>query len=325
MFRPLLLSLLGALALVAADAPPQKSALDKPTLEAYVRHLYLIRPELTVQVLDPKPSELLPGYLDVRVRISQGKASQDLPLLVSKDGKKILQGNIYDVNNNPFKPELDKIKTQFQPSLGTAGAPVVLVVFSDLQCPHCKEEASMLRQNLIAAYPKEVRLYFNDFPIESLHPWARSAALAGRCVFKQKPEEFWGYHDYIFGHQETISLDTLKNNVMEWAKTAKDIDAMQLGQCMDTKATDAEVEAEIAEARSLDINGTPTMFINGRRIPNAIDWPSLKIIVDSEIEYQKTAKNAGDDCGCEVKLPMPGLATPATPSGPAVLPITKKK
>jgi protein-disulfide isomerase len=321
MFRPLLLSLLGALALAAADAPPQKSALDKPTLEAYVRHLYLLRPELTVQVLEPKPSELLPGYLDVRVRISQGNASQELALMVSKDGKKILQGSVYDVNNNPFKPELDKLKTQFQPAQGTAGAPVVLVVFSDLQCPHCKEEANMLRQNLITAYPKEVRLYFKDFPLETLHPWARAAAIAGRCVFKQKPDEFWGYHDYIFSHQETISPDTLKNNVMEWAKGVKDIDALQLGQCMETKATDAEVEAEIAEARSLEISGTPTMFINGRRIPNAIDWPSLKVIIESEIEYQKTAKNAGDDCGCEVKLPVPGLPAPGAP---AISPVKKK-
>jgi len=320
MFRPFLLSLLGAFLLLAADAPPQKSALDKPTLEAYVRHLYVLRPELTVKVLDPKPSELLPGFLEVRVRISQGNASQDLALLVSKDGKRILQGNVYDVNNNPFKPELEKLKTQFQPALGTAGAPVVLVVFSDLQCPHCKEEANMLRQNLIAAYPKEVRLYFKDYPIESLHPWARPAAIAGRCVFKQQPDDFWGFHDYVFGHQETISLDTLKNNVMEWAKGVKDLDALQLGQCMDTKATDAEVEAEIAEARTLDINGTPTLFINGRRIPNSIDWQNLKLIIDSEIEYQKTAKNAGDDCGCEVKLPVPDLA----PAAPAISPIKKK-
>ncbi|HXB73368.1 MAG TPA: thioredoxin domain-containing protein [Candidatus Acidoferrales bacterium] len=322
MFRPLLLSLLGALLLAAADAPPSKSALDKPTLEAYVRHLYLLKPEFTVQVVDPKPSAVLPGFLDVSIRVmQQEKLLGSVALMVSKDGKKILQGTVYDVNNNPFKPELDKLKTQFQPALGTAGAPVVLVVFSDLQCPHCKEEANMLRQNLIAAYPKDVRLYFKDFPLETLHPWARAAAIAGRCVFKQKPDEFWGYHDYIFGHQETISLDTLKNNVLEWAKSAKEIDAMQLGQCMDTKATDAEVEAEIAEARSLEINGTPTMFINGRRIPNAIDWPSLKVIVDSEIEYQKTAKNAGDDCGCEVKLPVPGLPTPGAP---AISPVKKK-
>src|SRR5947209_2291005 len=304
MFRSLLLSFLGVLWLAAADAPAQKSAFDKPTLEAYVRHLFLLRPELTVQVLDPNPAALLPGFSEVRVRVSQGNASQEVVLLVSKDGKKILQGNVYDVTNNPFKPELDKLKTQFQPALGTAGAPVVLVVFSDLQCPHCKEEAGMLKQNLLTAYPTQVRLYFKDFPLETLHPWAKPAAIAGRCVYKQKPDAFWGYHDYIFGHQDAITTENLKNQVMEWAKGAKEIDSLQLAQCMDTKATEAEVDAEIAQGKALDITGTPTMFINGRRIPNTIEWPNLKTIIDSEIEYQKTAKNAGDDCGCETKLDL---------------------
>lgn len=320
MFRNISLLLLGSLLLLsAADTP--KSALDKPTLEAYVRHLYLLRPELTVQVLDPKPSDMLPGFLDVKVRISQGAASQDLSLMVSKDGKKILQGAVYNVADNPFKPELDKLKTPYQPALGTAGAPVAIVVFSDLQCPHCKEEAKMLRQNLIAAYPKEVRLYFVDHPIESLHPWARAAAIAGRCVFKQKPDAFWSFHDYIFGHQESITPENLKNTVLEWAKGEKEIDVMQLGQCMDAKATNAEVEAEMAQGSSLEVTGTPTLFINGRRIPNSIDWPNLKMIIDSEIEYQKTAHNAGDDCGCEVKLPVPSLPGAGTPQ---ISPIKKK-
>jgi hypothetical protein len=95
---------------------------------------------------------------------------------------------------------------------------------------------------------------------------------------------------------------------------------MQLGQCMDTKATEAEVDTEMAEGKALDISGTPTMFINGRRIPNTIEWQGLKAIIDSEIEYQKTAKNAGDDCGCEVKLDAPGLPSQA----PAISPIKKK-
>ena len=73
------------------------------------------------------------------------------------------------------------------------------------------------------------------------------------------------------------------------------------------KTTQAEVEKEIEEARALDVTGTPTMFINGRRISQTIDWPNLKNIIDTEIEYQKTAKNAGDDCGCEVKLDIPGM------------------
>ena len=315
MFRAISLCLLSALLLGAADAP-QKSAFDKPTLEAYVRHLYLLQPQLTVTISDPKPSAL-PGFKEVRVRIAQGAQFQEVPLYVSNDGKKIVQGNFYDVASNPFKPEIDKLKTQFQPALGTAGAPVAIVVFSDLQCPVCKGEAQMLRQNLIQNYPTQVRLYFKDFPIESLHPWAKAAAMAGRCVFQQKPDGFWEYHDWVYAHQDAITPENLKAQVLGWAKDAKDVDSIKLGACIDSKATQAEVEKEIEEARALDISGTPTMFINGRRIPQTIEWPNLKIIIDSEIEYQKTAKNAGDDCGCEVKLDIPGMPQSKAPAVPA--------
>jgi protein-disulfide isomerase len=310
MFRSFLLCLLGALLLISAETP-QKSAFDKPTLEAYVRHLFLIAPQITVTPGDPQACDL-PGFKQVKVRLSQGPQFQDVTLYVSNDGKKILQGNYYDVTTNPFKPDIDKLHTQFQPNLGTAGAPVAIVVFSDLQCPHCKGEAEMLRQNLIQAFPKDVHLYFKDFPIESLHPWAKSAAIAGRCVFQQSNDAFWTYHDWVFGHQDSFTPATLNQQILDWAKGQKGIDAAKLGTCIEKKATEAEVDAEMKEARDLEVTGTPTMFINGRRISQTIDWASLKNIIDTEIAYQKVAKNAGDDCGCDVQLPVPGIAkTPA--------------
>jgi len=307
MFRAFLLTFLGALLLVSADTP-QKSAFDKPTLEAYVRHLFLISPQVAVAVGDPKPSDL-PGFKEVKIRLSQGPQFQDVTLFVSNDGNKIVQGSFFDIANNPFKPDIDKTHTQFQPNLGTAGAPVVIVVFSDLQCPHCKGEAEMLRQNLIQNYPKDVRLYFKDFPIESLHPWAKAAAMAGRCIFAQSNDAFWAYHDWIFAHQESFTPTTLNQQILDWAKDQKGLDANKLSACLEKKTSEPEVDAELKEGHDLEINGTPTMFINGRRISQTIDWPNLKSIIDMEIEYQKVAKNAGDDCGCEVKLPVPGIGT----------------
>ena len=61
-------------------------------------------------------------------------------------------------------------------------------------------------------------------------------------------------------------------------------------------------------ARALDVNSTPTLFVNGRRMVGTVQWPDLKRVIDYEIDYQKTAKNAGEDCGCSVQLPMPGVA-----------------
>jgi len=315
MSRSLLITLAAALLLAepVSAQNQKKSALDKAVLEAYVRHLFVMNSEIKVQISDPKPSQL-DGFVEVMVHASKGDASGDFDFLISKDGSKILQATVYDVNSNPFKPELDKLKTEFQPSLGTPGAPVVLVAFSDFECPHCKDEAAMLRQNLLTAYPTQVRLYAKDYPLDSIHLWARPAAIAGRCVFRQNAGSYWSYSDWIFAHQADITPQNLKDKVMEWAKGQKDIDVLQLGQCMDTKATEAEVDKNVAEGHALDINSTPTLFVNGRRIAQAIDWASLRGIIDYEIEYQKTAKNAGEDCGCELKLNTPGL--PQTPAPP---------
>lgn len=305
-------------ALSAAETP--KSAFDKPTLEAYVRHLFVLPAQLTVTVNDPKPA-LLAGFKEVRVRISQGAQSQDVVLYVSNDGKQIVQGNVYDIAKNPFKQDLDKLKTQYAPAMGTAGAPVAIVIFTDLQCPYCKGEAEMLRQNLLKTYPTQVRLYLKNFPLTGLHPWAKAAAMAGRCVYGQKEDAFWAYHDWVYAHQESLTPDNLKTQILDWAKGVKDLDAVKLGACIDNKSTEAEVDAEMQQGQDLGITGTPTMFVNGRRISQTIDWPSLKNIIDMEIEYQKTAKNAGDDCGCEQKLNVPALQV----QQPSVTPAVKKK
>ena len=327
MFGKLAILCAAAVALPAVE--PARSALNKAALEAYVRHLFVLPAQIRVTVGDARPSQTLPGFLEVQVTASNDAASQTFPFYVSKDGQKIVQGTVYDIARNPFKADLDKLRTEFQPSFGTPGAPVVLVEFSDFQCSFCKEEAAMLRQNLLSAYPKQVRLYFKDFPLTQLHPWAKAASMAGRCVFQQNPSAFWTYHDWIFEHQGEITTKdareaaetpgliavgdskitgaNLREKVLEWATKMKDLDALQLGRCMDTKATEAEVDRNMAEGRALGINSTPTLFVNGRRLVGRLDWPSLRAIIDYEIEYQKTAKNAGEDECCEVKLSLPGV------------------
>ena len=321
MWRSTLLSLVAALALAPAGSAqnaPTKNALGKAWLEIYARHLWVLGPDLDVKISDPTPSSDLPGFQEVTVHLSKGDTSQDVTLLISADGSKIIEGNVYASGANPYKKNLDKLKTQLQPSLGTPGAPVVVVEFSDMQCPHCKEEAKTIRENLIQAYPKEVRLYFKDFPLTSIHDWAKPAAMAGRCVFRQSASSFWDYHDWIFAQQDAITAANLPAKVVEWAKTRQDVDAQQLNRCIDGKATEKEVDASAAEAVALQVDGTPTLFVNGRRLPSGIDWAHLKLVIDAELEYQKIAKDAGEDCGCETKLDAPGLPPKASPIAPAL-------
>jgi protein-disulfide isomerase len=292
------------LCLAGAGLAQKKSALDKSTLEAYVRHLFVMDSAVTVQVGDPKPSDL-PGFMEVVVSASAGNAHQDFPFLVSKDGSRIVQGTFFDVSQNPFKKDLDKLKTTGAPNFGTQGAPVVIVEFSDFECPFCQKEAKVLRDNLLSTYPTQVHFYFKEFPLTTLHPWSKAAAITSRCVYGQKSDEFWKYHDWIFEHQNDIAPDNLKAKVLDWAKNEKDLDSLKLGACMDNKTTEADVDKDIAEGHALGVDSTPTLFINGRRIASAAEWPMLKAIIDYEIEYQKTAKNAGEDCGCAIKLDLP--------------------
>src|SRR5258707_11284661 len=100
MSRSLCFSTVAALllAITGSGQDAKKSALDKTTLEAYVRHLWVLDSKMIIKIADAKPSAQLPGFLDVTVEISMGNQAQRVPLMVSKDGSKILQGNIWDIN-----------------------------------------------------------------------------------------------------------------------------------------------------------------------------------------------------------------------------------
>jgi protein-disulfide isomerase len=276
-----------------------KTAFDKPTFEAYVRHLLLIDPRVKIGVDDPKPSSIA-GLKEVVIHMTFENRTQDDSFYVSADGKRVLYGKVFDIDSSPFKADIDKIHTSAAPSFGVPSAPLVLVLFSDFECPACKEEAKTIRENVAKDYPSQVRVYFKDFPLEQIHPWAKAGAIAGHCVARQNASAFWDYYDWIYEHQSEVTAENLKDKVLEFAKT-KNLDTLQLDRCMDTKAPEAEVDKSIAEGKALKIDQTPTLFINGRRIPGAAPWQNLKMLIDAELEYAKNAAN--DDKCCEVKIP----------------------
>jgi len=304
------LALVCALGLSAA--PAAKSAFDKATLEEYVRHLMVFNPVVQVHVDDPKPTRI-EGLKEVDMRVSYGQNEQVLQFYVSNDGRHfidITQGGVYDIDQNPFKGDLDKLTTAGAPGFGTPGAPLTLIVFSDFECPQCKIEAETLRSKLLAAYPTQVHLYFKDFPLESLHPWAKAAAATGRCVLQQGQDHFWNYHDWIYANQGDIKPDNFRAKIDEFAKNEK-LDEMRFGHCMDDpNGAAAEVDKEIAEGKSLNITGTPTLFLNGRKLMGAYPWDNLKAVIDADLDYYKahasttTAASADEKC-CEITIPSP--------------------
>ena len=305
MKQPVLLVISFACLLTAQVKPkptaaPAPGYLNKETLSAWVRHFRLYPQQVNLEVSDPKASDVA-GMLEMTVRASMGAAAEQTRYYVTRDGKKIIDGKSYDAAENPFKRELDKLKTDGAPGMGTAGAPVVIVVFSDFQCGFCKKEAEAIRAELLKAFPTQVRLYFKDYPLESIHPWAKIAAIGGRCVFRQDPAKFWDYHDAMFADQEKITAESVKAKIKEIGK-AKQLDEAKLEACLADKTATDEVAKSAGEAQELGVQSTPTLFINGRSIPGSVPWPNLKQIIDLEVGYQAVTHNAGEAC-CTLAVP----------------------
>ncbi len=286
---------------VKKSAAGEKPGLNKQHLEAYIRHLYGWLPEIKVEIGNFTASPI-PGLLQTVVHASYQAATEERTFYITADGKNILDGNVYAADDTPFRANLKKLTTALQPSFGAPGAPVVVVAFSDYQCPYCREEAKALRDNMTKTFPTQVRVYFKDYPLP-IHDWAKISSIAGRCIFRQNPVAFWDYHDWIFDKQSEITAANFNEKLSGFIK-GKEIDPMQLARCVEKRETEAEVDKSMAEGKSLGVNSTPTMFVNGRKLGNT-PWPQLKRIIDLEIDYQKTAKNAGEPECCEVRLPSP--------------------
>ncbi len=285
-----------------AGPQPPSNALDKQDLEFYVRHLYVYGPQINIVVDDPKPSDV-PGLKEIQVTASFQLASKKHSFLVSEDGKHLVEGAVYQIDKNPFHKANETIDTFAAPGFGKEGASVVLVAYSDFQCPYCAEEAKLLRGQLNALYASKVRVYFREFPLE-MHNWARDAAVAGRCVFINEPEVFWDFHDWVFENQKTITPENLSGKIKLFLADTT-VDAAKFEACFSSRQTEKDIEKSLAEGQSLGVTSTPTLFVNGRKLPGSTKWDSLKAILDYELEYQKVTENAGDDCGCTVELPFP--------------------
>ena len=315
MVRLTLLTLVFSVALAAqlspldapkpADGPavaPPSNALNKSDLEFYVRHLFVYGPPIGIEIADFTEAEL-PGLLKTTVTASYQGSTRQHTFYATADGKHLIEGSVYEVGANPFKQNNETINTMAAPAFGKEGASVVVVAYSDFQCPYCAQEATVLRNQLKNEYADKVRVYFRDYPLP-MHPWAMDAAIAGRCVYVREPEKFWSYHDWIFENQKNVTPENFATKAAAWA-SEQGLDSLAFAQCVSSKETAPQVEASMEEARKLGVSSTPTLFVNGRMLPGSQEWPRLKGVIDYELEYQKVTKNAGDNCGCEAEVGLP--------------------
>jgi protein-disulfide isomerase len=269
----------------SASGSAAPTALQK-SVEAYLRHLYALGPNVQLTVSAPRESEV-PGLLETTVDLKDGENSQSAKFYVSKDGKYLVRGDVSDLSKDPLAEARSRIEMKDAPSLGDPKATVTLVEFSDFQCPVCRSLHDVLR-GMLPNYP-QVRVVFKDFPLEQLHPWARTAALAGRCAYQQDPKAFWKVYDAIYDQQELISASNAWSKMADFAAAAG-LNSDAFKACIASPEPAAAVDAGRANGQQLEVNSTPTVFINGRRMVGA-DAHVLEQYIQYELAQQKTAKN----------------------------------
>ncbi len=313
--------LLAAASLFGQAKSAAPSALDKSTLEAYLRYSELWVPQVTVTIDDPKPSATLDNFFDVWVHLAYNGQTKDEMYFVSKDGKNVVKGEAFDISKSPFQANVNMLRMDQKPSFGGGDNAIVnLVVFGDFQCPVCQKEDPELRKNIVPAFGDKVRVYFSDFPLIPIHPWALKASIIGRCMYHTSQDAFWAYHDWVYDHQKEITLENLDGKVLDFAKS-QNMDGAKVAACSADKASADEVQQALAFGHALSVSATPTLFINGRKLEGALDWGVLQQLLQIEIDHQaeiakasaKTtasvmpAKSAKDDekC-CTVEVPTLG-------------------
>jgi protein-disulfide isomerase len=149
-----------------------------------------------------------------------------------------------------------EIDTTGRPSYGNENAPVTMVVFADFECPHCRQEAPVVRK-LVQDRRGQVRLVYRHYPL-NMHPRAHVAAIATEAAHAQG--KFWEMHDAVFDHQTQLEDEDLER----YAREIEGLDFTAWKAHFEARKGEKQVEADRAAGDQLGITGTPAVFINGR-------------------------------------------------------------
>jgi protein-disulfide isomerase len=265
-------------------SPSTQKKIALPTVdevETSMKRSFGYDPGVTWQILDIKESSI-PGLAEVLVSMNK---QQPVHLYLAPGTQTAIAGQMLPFGPDPFAPARASLKGAFGPSRGGQNPPIDIVEFSDLECPHCKAAQPVL-EKLYADFP-QVRFTFQQFPLPaSLHPWALKAAQYADCAGQMNKDAFWKYVDAIFENQAGIALATADDKLKELA-TANGYDAQKISTCAASPETDARIKKSQALGATLDVNETPTVFVNGRRVSGVANIPydNLKQLVQFEIDH----------------------------------------
>jgi len=239
----------------------------------------------------PTEEEISQTLNQYRSRLPQDEKEARQKVMEFLDGQKIQQQEEIFKNELLSKakyktfiqpPRLDVKITENDPKKGPADAPIVLVEYSDFECPYCGRVQSTLEQ-VAKDYDGKILHVFKNLPLE-FHKSARFAAEAALCAKDQG--KFWEFHDWMYQNRSKLNSDGVK----EYAGSlGMDVDAFT--KCMDEHKYAAQIDADVVQAQILGATATPSFFINGRLLRGAQPLEQFKEIIDQELEFAAQKAN----------------------------------
>lgn len=265
---------------VASDLPTEE------TMNSFLYQMFGYDPTITWKVQEIRPSQV-PGLAEVTVILSNAQGSNANKLYISADGKHALTGDILPFGSHPFDGTRATLeKGVAGPTKGPARAAVTIVEFSDMQCPHCKQAAPTVDQ-LLSLEP-DVHFVFQNFPLPA-HNWAEKAAAYVDCVGLASNDAVWKFINKTFDEQTNIT-ESNADEKLKGIAADSGVKADEVAACAAKPDTKARVEASVALGKSVGVNGTPALFINGRPMGAGAPVDVLKKVVEFEASQSKEGK-----------------------------------
>ena len=269
----------------ASAKPAEKGASGTPanlpseaTVDSFMQQTFGYESQISWKISSIKPAPV-PSLVQVDVVIASPQGQQLSRFYVTPDGDHAVIGDIIPFGPRPFDPARKTLEKGITgPSRGPKDAPVTVVEFGDLQCPACKAAQPAI-EGLIAAEP-DARFVFQNFPLE-MHNWAAKGAAYADCVAQASNDAFWKFLAKTYESQADITAENADEKLTALAEGAG-VKGADIAACSSTPVTKAHVDASLALGKSVNVTGTPTLFINGRSIGNVSQVPaaSLKGLVD---------------------------------------------
>ena len=280
--RRLLTQTMAAVLLSAALLAQQKNEANLPTEEtvnSFMQQTFGYDSSVTWKIASIKPS-LAAGMSEVVVVVGNSQGQQVTTFYVTSDGKHALVGDMIPFGAQPYKETREALDKGLNGvARGPADSKVTVVEFSDLQCPHCKDAQPIL-DKLLTDEPT-AKFVFQQYPLPS-HNWAAKAAAYADCIGRTNKDAFWKFVQKTFDEQNNITESNADEKLTAFADEAgaKGADAAACAAKPDTKT---RIDQSVALGTSIGVTGTPTVYINGRRIANVNGLPYE--ILKSLVEY----------------------------------------